>query len=162
MIVHAKVGGEAVCALIAGGAVFLLDVNDSVHASDFLRAGAATAVFLTAMLLELSALPLDNVADCQASLAIDIVCVTVVGILTIVVAFAFSYFTDEYRYKTVWIAAVAAIAGTMGDLLESKLKRMAGVKDSGSIMPGHGGFLDRFDSMLLAVPFVWVVVYFIE
>lgn len=56
------------------------------------------------------------------------------------------------------MAAVAAIAGTFGDLLESKLKRMAGVKDSGNIMPGHGGFLDRFDSLLLAVPAVWLFV----
>ena len=59
------------------------------------------------------------------------------------------------------IAAVAAIFGTFGDLLESKLKRMAGVKDSGSLMPGHGGFLDRFDSMLLAIPAVWVYVFYI-
>jgi phosphatidate cytidylyltransferase len=56
------------------------------------------------------------------------------------------------------IAAIAAITGTAGDLLESKLKRMAGVKDSGSIMPGHGGFLDRFDSLLIATPFVWLYV----
>ncbi|HWR31932.1 MAG TPA: phosphatidate cytidylyltransferase [Chitinophagaceae bacterium] len=59
------------------------------------------------------------------------------------------------------IAAIAAVAGTFGDLLESKLKRMAGVKDSGAIMPGHGGFLDRFYSLLLATPFVWIYVMFI-
>lgn len=53
------------------------------------------------------------------------------------------------------LSLVATIAGTYGDLFESSLKRQAGVKDSGSMMPGHGGFLDRFDSILLAVPFVW-------
>ncbi|MFT3704188.1 MAG: phosphatidate cytidylyltransferase [Agriterribacter sp.] len=56
------------------------------------------------------------------------------------------------------IAAIAAIVGTAGDLLESKIKRMANVKDSGSFMPGHGGFLDRFDSLLLATPVVWLYV----
>jgi phosphatidate cytidylyltransferase len=56
------------------------------------------------------------------------------------------------------IASLCAIGGTMGDLLESKLKRMANVKDSGSIMPGHGGFLDRFDSLLIATPLVWLYI----
>ena len=57
------------------------------------------------------------------------------------------------------IGMICAITGTLGDLLESKMKRMAGIKDSGSIMPGHGGFLDRFDSMLMAAPIVALYVF---
>jgi len=64
------------------------------------------------------------------------------------------------RLDSICIASISSIAGTFGDLLESKLKRMAGIKDSGHIMPGHGGFLDRFDSLLVATPFVWLYVYF--
>jgi phosphatidate cytidylyltransferase len=62
----------------------------------------------------------------------------------------------SFLYLFCSIAGIAAITGTFGDLLESKLKRMAGVKDSGHIMPGHGGFMDRFDSLLIAIPFVWL------
>jgi phosphatidate cytidylyltransferase len=58
------------------------------------------------------------------------------------------------------ISAIASISGTYGDLFESKLKRMAGVKDSGKIMPGHGGFLDRFDSLLFASTCCWLYIKF--
>ena len=64
----------------------------------------------------------------------------------------------KYLYM---ITFVASVMGNLGDLFESKLKRMAGVKDSGSMMPGHGGFLDRFDSILFAGPFVWILLQFI-
>jgi phosphatidate cytidylyltransferase len=83
-----------------------------------------------------------------------ILCITVVTI----VSGYLPTFRDFHFIHWLMISLIASVAGTFGDILESKLKRMAGVKDSGTIMPGHGGFLDRFDSLLVATPFVWLYV----
>ena len=80
-------------------------------------------------------------------------------VLTIVAAGAYGYFSATYNiFLWLGLATVVTIAGTLGDLMESKLKRMADIKDSGNLMPGHGGALDRFDSLLVAAPFAFVYV----
>lgn len=83
---------------------------------------------------------------------------TLGGIILCIVTVALfgTYALKAEPWPFLAISSITAIAGTCGDLLESKLKRMAGIKDSGQIMPGHGGFLDRFDSLLVAVPFNWI------
>ena len=58
------------------------------------------------------------------------------------------------------IALIVSITGTYGDLVESMLKRSTGIKDSGNVMPGHGGFLDRFDSTVMAFPIVFLFISF--
>ena len=72
-----------------------------------------------------------------------------------------SYFIALYTETlnfTPWLilAIIVSVFGTIGDLIESKFKRQAGVKDSGVIMPGHGGLLDRLDSIIFASPFIYL------
>jgi phosphatidate cytidylyltransferase len=85
------------------------------------------------------------------------------GIFTLVAAFIVSLFY-QYHSLFVWMgfAVIVVITGTLGDFFESYIKRIANVKNSGHIIPGHGGVLDRIDSLLLSSPFVFVYLQIIE
>lgn len=77
------------------------------------------------------------------------------AIIALLTAFLYWKYTESLRMSE-WlgIAGIIVIAGTLGDLVESLFKRSIEIKDSGSIIPGHGGFLDRFDGLLLSMPFI--------
>jgi len=74
-------------------------------------------------------------------------------------------FSDKSILIWMIIAAIVGVIGTIGDLIESKFKRIAGVKDSGKIMPGHGGVLDRLDSVIFVAPFIFLfykILYYVS
>ncbi|MGH9789886.1 MAG: phosphatidate cytidylyltransferase [Candidatus Acidiferrales bacterium] len=77
---------------------------------------------------------------------------------SLLAAAVFSMWLDVGVMHLFTIAMLASVAGQLGDLLESAYKRGAGVKDSGALLPGHGGMLDRVDALIFAVPVVWVYV----
>lgn len=74
---------------------------------------------------------------------------------SLAVAFVFWPWVNVQLVHLLGMAAAGNIAGQVGDLLESGYKRSAGIKDSGSLLPGHGGVLDRIDALILAIPVVW-------
>jgi phosphatidate cytidylyltransferase len=85
------------------------------------------------------------------------------GLLSIALGYIISlYFTNLNLENWIVISIIIVVFGGIGDLVESMLKRSIGVKDSGNILPGHGGILDRFDGLLISVPFVYFYLQFIS
>lgn len=85
-------------------------------------------------------------------------------VFAVLAAYLFALFTgvdNEHIYKWIVMSVIIGVLGTLGDLSESLLKRSGDVKDSGSILPGHGGVLDRFDGILLSAPLVLVYLLYI-
>lgn len=79
------------------------------------------------------------------------------GILTLALSYIVAGWFPELQFiHWLVIAGIVVVFGTLGDLFESLLKRQAGIKDSGKIMPGHGGILDRFDSLMFVSPFAYL------
>ena len=88
------------------------------------------------------------------------------GILVLIVAVVVSYLLGDGHTLSIpmWmgLGLVVVVFGTLGDLVESLFKRTLGIKDSGNILPGHGGILDRFDSSLMAIPAAVVYIYTLQ
>jgi phosphatidate cytidylyltransferase len=77
-------------------------------------------------------------------------------------AFAFNYFLDQELWVGALAGVIGAIAATTGDLIESAIKRDLSLKDMGTLLPGHGGMLDRLDAALITAPIFWCVIELIK
>ena len=86
------------------------------------------------------------------------------GLVFACIASVFIYQYTDLLSVGLWltVAVTTSVFGTLGDLIQSQLKRQAGVKDSGQLMPGHGGIYDRLDSIIFASPFIYLFLIILE
>jgi phosphatidate cytidylyltransferase len=84
------------------------------------------------------------------------------AVIALGTGFLFAYFTESSILHWMVCSLLIVVFGTLGDLTESQIKRSTGVKDSGNILPGHGGILDRFDGVLFSAPFVMTYLHIVD
>ena len=83
-------------------------------------------------------------------------------VFSIIAGFIIGQYSENFStLNWIVISIIVAVFGSLGDLVESKFKRQANIKDSGTIMPGHGGLLDRLDSLFFLAPFVYLYIHYI-
>ena len=142
-IIHTSADGQSVAYYpwILAGVFFILWVNDSF------------AYLIGSALGKHRLCPQISPAKSWEGLIGGGIFATIMGIVNAVL------FQEISMLSWIIIALLTVCFGTLGDLFESKIKREIGAKDSGNILPGHGGFLDRLDSLLFAVPavFLWLI-----
>ena len=81
--------------------------------------------------------------------------------MAMVAAFLMAYFFELDTTELIIYGLIVGVIGTGGDLVQSMLKRSLGVKDSGNILPGHGGILDRFDGVIFVIPIIFYLHHFL-
>ncbi len=161
-----NVGNRLFCLCYIGGGlsflVILMEINNSVFENNqalwlVLLVAWATDIGAYFIGIKFGKRPLAPVISPKKSI------IGAVGGVSfaIIIILLYSLYLDIFSFWIIPITIVLSLSAIFGDLIESALKRDANIKDSGEIMPGHGGILDRFDSLLLAAPVAFLLINYL-
>ncbi|MGM0414288.1 MAG: phosphatidate cytidylyltransferase [Bacillota bacterium] len=161
-----NVGNRLFCLIYIGGGLSFLVLLKEINNSLFENNQALWLVLLVAWATDIGAYfigikfgkrPLAPVISPNKSIIGAIGGVS----FAIIIIFIYSIYLDNFNLWIFPITIILSLSAIFGDLIESALKRDAKIKDSGEILPGHGGILDRFDSLLLVAPVAFLLIYYL-